>query len=211
MELTKIHKLIERLLDKEDEKVKDFSYLLNLSNQLSREVPISDVIDEEIGDAVESIIRFWNKLDDDMGTPISEREPIKVYINTPGGSLHATLTMVDAIRMSKTPVYTINTGTAFSGGFFIFISGHMRYSYPHATFLFHEGSTGGGGPQDAGKFRNYASFYDKMLEQLKDLTIENTKITEEEYSKHKLDDWWIFPKEAMELGICDEIISEFIH
>ena len=211
MELTKIHKLIERLLDKEDEKVKDFSYLLNLSNQLSREVPISDVIDEEIGDAVESIIRFWNKLDDDMGTPISEREPIKVYINTPGGSLHATLTMVDAIRMSKTPVYTINTGTAFSGGFFIFISGHMRYSYPHATFLFHEGSTGGGGPQDAGKFRNYASFYDKMLDQLKDLTLENTNITEEEYFKHKLDDWWIFPKEAMELGICDEIISEFIH
>ena len=37
MELTKIHKLKERLLDKEDEKVKDFSYLLNLSNQLSRE------------------------------------------------------------------------------------------------------------------------------------------------------------------------------
>ena len=58
MELTKIHKLIERLLEKEDEKVKDFSYLLNLSNQLSREVPISDVIDEEIGDAVESIIRL---------------------------------------------------------------------------------------------------------------------------------------------------------
>ena len=211
MELTKIHKLIERLLDKEDEKVKDFSYLLNLSNQLSREVPISDVIDEEIGDAVESIIRFWNKLDDDMGTPISEREPIKVYINTPGGSLHATLTMVDAIRMSKTPVYTINTGTAFSGGFFIFISGHMRYSYPHATFLFHEGSTGGGGPQDAGKFRNYASFYDKMLEKLKVLTLENTKIAEEVYDKHKLDDWWIFAEEAMKLGICDEIISEFIH
>ena len=210
MELTKTHKLIERLLDKEDEKVKDFSYLLNLSNQLSREVPISDVIDEEIGDAVESIIRFWNKLDDDMGTPISEREPIKVYINTPGGSLHATLTMVDAIRMSKTPVYTINTGTAFSGGFFIFISGHMRYSYPHATFLFHEGSTGGGGPQDAGKFRNYASFYDKMLEQLEVLTLENTNITKEVYDKHKLDDWWIFADEALELGICDEIIDNFI-
>lgn len=211
MELTKTHKLIEGLLEKPEEKIKDFSYLLNLSNQLSREVPISDVIDEEIGDAVESIIRFWNKVDDDMGTPISQREPIKVYINTPGGSLHATLTMVDAIRMSKTPVYTINTGTAFSGGFFIFISGHMRYSYPHATFLFHEGSTGGGGPQDAGKFRNYASFYDKMLDQLKDLTLENTNITEEEYFKHKLDDWWIFPKEAIELGICDEIINEFIH
>ena len=202
--------IINRLLDKEDDKVKDFTYVLNLSNQLSREITITDVIDEEIGDAVESIIRFWNRVDDECHIPENQREPIKVYINTPGGSLHATLTMVDAIKMSKTPVYTINTGTAFSGGFFIFISGHMRYSYPHATFLFHEGSTGGGGPQDAGKFRNYASFYDKMLEQLKELTIENTNITEEEYIKHKLDDWWIFPEEALKLGICDEIIEEFI-
>lgn len=205
------YKIIQRLIDKEDEKIKDFACALNLSNQLSREVTIADVIDEETGDAVESIIRFWNKMDDEMNIPNNKREPIKVYINTPGGSLHATLTMVDAIRMSKTPVYTINTGTAFSGGFFIFISGHMRYSYPHATFLFHEGSTGGGGPQDAGKFRNYASFYDKMLEQLKNLTLENTNITEKEYAQHKLDDWWIFPKEAMKLGICDEIISEFIN
>lgn len=202
--------IINRLLDKEDKKVKDFTCVLNLSNQLSREISITDVIDEEIGDAVESIIRFWNKVDDENHVSDTKREPIKIYINTPGGSLHATLTMVDAIKMSKTPIYTINTGTAFSGGFFIFISGHVRFSYPHATFLFHEGSTGGGGPQDAGKFRNYASFYDKMLEQLETLTLENTNITKEVYDKHKLDDWWIFADEALELGICDEIIEDFI-
>lgn len=202
--------IINRLLDKKDEKVKDFTCVLNLSNQLSREITITDVIDEEIGDAVESIIRFWNKVDDENHVSDVNREPIKIYINTPGGSLHATLTMVDAIKMSKTPIYTINTGTSFSGGFFIFISGHKRYSYPHATFLFHEGSTGGGGPQDAGKFRNYASFYDKMLEQLEVLTLENTNITKEVYDKHKLDDWWIFADEALELGICDEIIEDFI-
>ena len=202
--------IINRLLDKEDEKVKDFTCVLNLSNQLSREITVTDVIDEEIGDAVESIIRFWNKVDDENHIQDANREPIKIYINTPGGSLHATLTIVDAIKMSKTPIYTINTGTAFSGGFFIFISGHMRFSYPHATFLFHEGSTGGGGPQDAGKFRNYASFYDKMLEQLETLTLENTNITKDIYDKHKLDDWWIFADEALELGICDEIIEDFI-
>lgn len=208
--MKEIHNLIDRLLNEEDKKIKDFSYLLNLASQLSREVPISDVIDEEIGDAVESIIRFWNRIDDEMNIAQKDREPIKIYINTPGGSLHATLTMVDAIRMSKTPVYTVNTGTAFSGGFFIFISGHRRFSYPHATFLFHEGSTGGGGPQDAGKFRNYASFYDKMLEQLETLTLENTNITKDIYNKHKLDDWWIFADEALKLGICDEIITDFI-
>ena len=211
MEKETIYKLISRLLNKEDEKIKDFSSVLNLSSQLAREVFIGDVIDEEIGDAVEGAIRFWNRADDERCIEPEDREPIKVYINTPGGSLHATLTMVDAIKMSKTPVITINTGTAFSGGFFVFIAGHKRVSYPNATFLFHEGSTGGGGPQDAGKFRNYASFYDKMLEKLKVLTLENTKIKEEVYDKHKLDDWWIFAEEAMKLGICDEIISEFIH
>ena len=39
---------INRLLDKEDDKVKDFTCVLNLSNQLSREISVTDVIDEEI-------------------------------------------------------------------------------------------------------------------------------------------------------------------
>lgn len=201
--------LIERLV-KEDNKdiTKNFADTLSLSTSLHREIQIAD-IDEDVGEAVETLIRFWNTYDNEQNTPIEKRIPIKIYIDSCGGSLHATFTMIDAIRMSKTPVYTINIGTAFSGGFFTFIAGHKRFAYPHSTFLYHEGSTGGG-RQDAGKFRNYANFYEKMLEQLKELTLKYTKITEDEYNKHILDDWWLMANEALELGVCDEIITNFI-
>jgi len=198
-------KILDKLAKK---KITNFIDVLNTTSTLSRELSIAE-IDEDTGDVVEAIIRYWNEIDNEQNIPQEKRNPIKLYINSPGGSLYATFTMIDAIKMSKTPVYTINTGMAFSGGFLTFISGHKRFAYPNATFLFHEGSTGGG-IQDAGKFRNYAAFYEKMLEKIKKITLGHTKISEEEYTKHKLDDWWLCADEALELGICDEIITSFI-
>jgi ATP-dependent protease ClpP protease subunit len=74
--------------------------------------------------------------------------------------------------------------------------------------LYHEGSTATVG--DAGKFNNFADFYKKQLELLKKITISCTNITEEMYKEHQKDDWWIDANEALELGICDEIVDKFI-
>ena len=119
------------------------------------------------------------------------------------GDLHENWNMVK--KKSKTPVYTYNIGAAYSGGFFIFICGHRRFSYKHSDFLFHEGSVHMV-MRDAGKFKNFSDFYKKQLKQLEEITIENTKITKEDYEKHRNDDWWIMALEAKEKGICDEII-----
>ena len=111
-------------------------------------------------------------------------------------------------KLSKTPVWTICTGAAYSGGFFTFIAGHRRFAYDHASFLYHEGATATGA--DAGKFRNYAEFYQKELEQLKEVTLKYTKITPEEYKEHIKDDWWMTAEEALKYGVCDEIAKEFV-
>ena len=161
-----------------------------------------------LGDNIDMYIRYWNMKDDEAGIPVEERQPIKVYIDSNGGCLDDTLTMIDAISMSKTPVWTICVGNAYSGGFFTFIAGHKRIAYPLASFLYHEGSTGN--MADAGKFRNFADFYTKQLDQLKDITLKYTKITPEEYQEHIKDDWWLTANEAINYGICDEIAEEFI-
>ena len=164
-------------------------------------------IEADTGDAIEAMIRFWNIMDDEENLPIEQRRPILLYIDSPGGDLVAAFTIIDSIRMSKTPVYTINTGAAYSGGFFTFIAGHKRYTYPHASFLYHEGSTEVGG--DAGKFQNFSDFYKKQLAQLKDITLEYTNISEELYQEKRRDDWWISADEAIKLGVADEIIDSF--
>jgi len=186
--------------------IKSFEDYLNLDGSLNREIYIGD-INCGLGQDVEGYIRYWNQYDAKHKIPVEDREPIKIYIDSGGGSLTDTLTIIDAIRMSETPVVTICIGTAYSGGFFIFISGDHRIAYPHATFLYHEGSTSNGG--DAGKFRNFAEFYTKQLDMLKNVTLKYTKMTEEFYESIKKDDFWMTAEEAYKLGACDEIARGF--
>ena len=188
--------------------VKKFEDVLNLNSSWNRQLSLGE-INLDVGDAIEEVIRFFNQLDDEQRLPIEERNPIKILINSTGGDLSATFSIIDAINMSKTPVYTIATGCTYSGGFFTFISGHKRLVYPHATFMFHEGSVSNGG--DAGKFRNFASFYEKQLEALKDLVLDRTSIDEKFYEKIRRDDYWMNAKEAIERGVADEILTSFVY
>ena len=197
------HTLIANLIANKE--VKSFDQVIETAQTLDRNLYLGD-IDEGTGSIVDTAIRFWNKVDEETGTPIEERQPIKIYIDSYGGSLTSTFTMIDAIAMSKTPVWTINVGSALSGGFFTFICGHRRFAYRHSQFLYHEGSAGTEGT--ASQFENFASFYKKRLGKLKNVVLAKTKISEEKYTSIQKDDYWIDAEEALELGCVDEIVDE---
>jgi ATP-dependent Clp protease protease subunit len=197
-----LDELIDNMVVNVKEDIKDFSSLVNLKSSLNREITLGD-INDGTGDAVDAFINFWNEYDEQKGIPVEDRKPIKLYIDSNGGSLIDTLIIIDSIRLSKTPVIGICIGTAYSGGFFTLISCDKRLAYPHASFLFHEGATQTGGT--SGQFENYTEFYKKQLKQLKEIVLNNTKITEEEYEKIKREDIWYDAKEALEKGIIDEI------
>ena len=171
----------------------------------NRELYLDDV-NRDAADAFNTFIRIWNKLDAESHIPIDEREPIKIYINSDGGDLAAAFSIIDTIKMSKTPVWTINTGCAYSSGLEIFIVGHYRIAYPFSSFLFHEGYTGFGG--DANKFKNYSHFYERLLEMSKQNILDHSTLSEEEYEKVKKDDWWFLAQDAYDLGMCDIIAKE---
>lgn len=173
----------------------------------NRELYLDDV-NRDTADAFNTFIRIWNKLDAESHISIDEREPIKIYINSDGGDLAAAFSIIDTIKMSKTPVWTINTGCAYSSGLEIFIVGHYRIAYPFSSFLFHEGYTGFGG--DANKFKNYSHFYERLLEMSKQNILDHSTLTEEEYEKVKKDDWWFLAKDAYDLGMCDKIAEELV-
>jgi ATP-dependent Clp protease protease subunit len=192
-----------------NESFKKFEDVVGTVSQIKREVYFDDV-NPDVSSNVELLIRFWNMYDDERNIPVEEREPIKLYIDSWGGWLVSAFTIINAIELSKTPVWTINVGAAYSAGFFIFIAGHKRFAYPLSSFLFHEGSTGGGEGMDAHKFRNHADFYSKQIQQLKEHTLKYTKITEEDYKKIEKDDYWLTAQEALAQGVCDEIVKEFV-
>ena len=186
----------------------DFCDIIDLSNGLNRNIVLTD-IDASIGDSVNSYIQFFNRIDQETKIDVNKRTPIKIYIDSNGGNLEACFTIIDAITMSKTPVWTINIGKAYSAGFFIFITGHKRFAYPNSSFLFHEGSTGI--YQDANKFKNYADFYKQQLERLRAITLKHTQIEPEEYDKHVKDDWWFNVDEALKYGVTDKISYKLIY
>ena len=202
-----IDDLFNTMVDNVKEDVKSFEDLINLDGYLKREVYLGD-ISCGTGTNVDGFIRFWNDYDDKHNISIEERKPIKLYIDSGGGSLSDTFTIIDSIKLSKTPVWTICTGVAYSGGFFTFINGHKRFAYPRASFLFHEGSTSNGGTSS--QFENYTAFYKKQLEQLKDIVLENTNISEEEYQTIKKEDIWYDVKDGIEKGFIDVVLKELI-
>lgn len=197
------NQLINDLVENKGER-KSFDNVIETAQTLDRNLYLGD-IDENTGSIIDTAIRFWNKVDAENETPIEEREPIKLYIDSPGGSLLSTFTIIDSIALSQTPVWTINVGTAYSGGFFTFICGDRRIAYPHSSFLYHEGSAGTEGT--ANQFENFAAFYKRRLEQLKQIVLEKTKISEEKYSAIQKDDFWMSAEDALELG-CVDVIAD---
>ena len=199
--------LIENMKENVKDDMKSFEDLVNLDGSLKRELYLFEIT-PGTGSTMDGYIRFWNEYDESHNIPVEQRIPIKIYIDSCGGSLTDTFTIIDAIKLSKTPIWTINIGCAYSGGFFTFISGHKRIAYPHSSFLFHEGSTGTSGTSS--QFENYTAFYKRQLNQIKEIVLKNTNMTEEEYQEIKKDDIWYDVKDGIEKGFVDEVAEELI-
>jgi len=199
---TDIKALLQAYLNQSS--IKDFESLSEYVDIVNRNIYIGD-IEEVTGAGVDAFIRFYNIVDKQLDIPVEDRIPIKIFINSDGGDLTATFTIIDSIHMSKTPVYTINQGRAYSGGYFIYICGHKRYSFSSSNFLFHEGSTVMGG--DAHKFESAADYYKKKREKLRQIVLDHTKISPELYDEKKKDDWWFDTEEAEKLGMVEVIVT----
>lgn len=196
--------LVDALVGNIEEDCVDFTDVVNLQGYINREIHLGEV-EDSTGRTIDGLIRFWNNYDKNNNIPVDEREPIKIIIDSPGGSLTDAFTAIDAIQLSETPVYTYAIGCAYSAGFFIFISGHKRYAYPRASFLFHEGSAGNSGT--ASQFENFTEFYKRQLKQLKDLVLDCTDIGEEKYKEIKKEDYWMDTADAIKWGVADDIVT----
>ena len=169
-----------------------------------RKILINENIDDWVIDDIVMNIFKWNK--EDKGVSVEERQPIRIYISTLGGAVDCGFSLIDAIKLSKTPVYTINIGDAYSMGFLIGLAGHKRYTLPNATFLLHDGSTGV--VNSMSKVSDTAKFYSEMEERIKKYVLENSKLTSKMYNKKYGNEWYMYPEEAIKYGFVDEIVSD---
>lgn len=184
-----------------------FSYYLSDKFQMEdledRKLYINDVIDESIVTDIVYFILKWNKVDKDIET--SERKPIVIYINSPGGSISDGFSLIDTIVNSKTPIYTVNIGVEYSMGFLIGIAGHKRYTNSFATFLLHDGSTFL--YNSMSKVKDTAAFYSVLEDKIKNYVLAHSSLTSKEYDKKYGSEWYMFPEEAKKYGFVDYIVG----
>lgn len=163
----------------------------------------NDDIEDGFVEIYQDILR-WNK--EDVGKEVSEMKPIKIYINSDGGSVSAVFTIIDLILMSRTPVITIGLGKCYSSGGLLLMAGHKRLLLPNCTVLIHDGQSGSYGA--IGKMLDNLEFTKELEVKIKDYILSRTSIAEDDYDKNYRRDWWIFANDAVEkYHIADKIVT----
>jgi len=163
----------------------------------------SDIEQLTICEIVKHIMQFNRE---DAEIPPELRRPILLYVTSNGGEVDSGFELIDVIRSSKTPVFTINLGYQYSMGFLIGLAGHKRFATRNAKFLMHDGSNfiynSGAKAQDQMEFQR------KVEERVKQYILSRSKLTEKEYDSKLRVEWYLFADEAKEKGFVDCIIGE---
>lgn len=153
-------------------------------------------------DLIKMILRC-NK--EDKGKPVEDRQPIKVFIDSPGGDVVFMWSIINVIEISKTPVWTIDYSTAYSAAAEILASGHKRFALPGSHVMIHLGSCAYAG--DAANVEATKKYFDSLSKKTVDHLLKRTKIEPKMFKKKTLTDWFLDENDALENGVVDKIIT----
>lgn len=136
------------------------------------------------------------------------KQPIHLYINSPGGEVYAGFAMYDAMQMVDAPVYTYAVGMTASMATVLLAAGAAghRYTLPHATIHQHPSSSGMRGytPDVQIALREQ----ERVQTQLFHLLGKHTGHTWQEVERDFTRDRFMHSVEAKEYGIIDHILGD---
>ncbi|MDD2504161.1 MAG: ATP-dependent Clp endopeptidase proteolytic subunit ClpP [Clostridia bacterium] len=157
---------------------------------------------EEINDVTASLVvaqlLFLESEDPD--------KDIKLYINSPGGSVSAGFAIYDTMQYIKSDVSTICIGMAASMGAFLLAAGAegKRFALPNSEILIHQPM--GGTRGQASDIAIHAEHIIKMKKRLNGILSERTGQALEKIERDTDRDNFMSAQEAKEYGLIDEVI-----
>jgi ATP-dependent Clp protease protease subunit len=135
------------------------------------------------------------------------KKDICIYINSPGGSVTAGLSIYDTIQFIKPDVSTICIGQAASMGAFLLASGASgkRYSLPHSRVMIHQPS--GGFQGQVSDIEIHANEVIKLKRKLNELLSMHTGKSVDQIEKDSDRDRFMDPDTALDYGLIDSILA----
>lgn len=133
---------------------------------------------------------------------------ISLYINSPGGSVTAGMSIFDTMQFIKPDVSTLCIGMAASMGAFLLTAGAKgkRYSLPNSKIMIHQPL--GGAQGQASEIEIHAREILKTREQLNQILAERTGQPLEKIQHDTDRDYFLSATEAKDYGLIDHVISK---
>ncbi len=161
---------------------------------------LGDAIDENVSNIIVAQLLFLESQD--------KTKDIKLYINSPGGSVTAGLAIYDTMRYIKPDVSTICIGMAASMAAVLLAAGAKgkRLALPNAEVMIHQ--VLGGAEGQASDIKIRAERILKMKDALNQILAEQTGQTFQKIEKDTDRDNFMSAADAVKYGLIDKIISK---
>lgn len=185
--------------DDEDEEDKQQSPDVLMQKMLkTRTILLSGQINKELA---ERVVRQLLLLEDQGD------DPIKVFIDSPGGDADAGYAILDMMRFVGPDVYTIGMGLVASAGALILLSSPKdhRIGLPNSHYLIHQPLSGMRGV--ATDIEIHAREIEKMRQRINELIAGETGQPIEKVEKDTDRDFWMNAKEAVDYGLISRIVT----
>jgi ATP-dependent Clp protease, protease subunit len=165
----------------------------------------------------ERIIFIGQQIDDDIANLVVAQlihlesddpdKDIAIYVNSPGGSLHAGLAIYDAMQYVAPDVSTLCYGMAMSAGSLILTGGAKgkRFSLPNSRILIHQPSSGFQG--QSSDIEIHAAEILELRRRLEEIYANHTGQTRDQVHDDMERDRFFSAEQAVEYGLIDRIIS----
>ena len=134
-------------------------------------------------------------------------DPIKVFIDSPGGDADAGYAIFDMLRFVKPEVITVGMGTVASAAALVHLAAarENRLSLPNAHFLIHQPLSGIRGV--ATEIEIHARELEKLRDKINRLIAEETGQKVKKVAVDTDRDYWLNAEEAKDYGLISRIIS----
>lgn len=172
---------------------------MNIKFLKTRQILLSGEVNKQLA---EKIVRQLLVLEADSD------EPIRIFIDSPGGDVDAGYAIFDMIRFVKAPVYCIGMGLVASAGALVLLAADKsrRIALPNSHYLIHQPLSGIKGV--ATDIEIHAKEIQKTRAKINELISAETGKDLAQVEKDTDRDYWLNAQEAVEYGLVSRIVSK---
>ncbi|MYD62571.1 MAG: ATP-dependent Clp protease proteolytic subunit [Gemmatimonadetes bacterium] len=167
----------------------------------ARTILISDSVDHKLTAKVTAQLLFLDHQDSE--------EPIKIFINSPGGSVYDGFAIYDMIRFIRPRVKIISAGLSASAATVIMMAADKadRLALPNSRLMIHQPSMRFQGVAE--DVRRTAEEVVKIKKKINEMYADETGQPLEKIEEDTDRDYWMSPDEAVEYGLISRVVNGF--